>query len=109
MAVGRVDENKNHELLIRAFAQIAEEFPEYQLIIYGEGELREKLRLLSGELQLSERILLPGSIANVADAIYRSRIFVLSSNTEGVPNTLIEAMLNGTHRGLHGLSLRGAR
>ena len=95
VAVGRVDENKNHELLIRAFAQIAEEFPEYQLIIYGEGELREKLRLLSGELQLSERILLPGSIANVADAIYRSRIFVLSSNTEGVPNTLIEAMLMG--------------
>lgn len=95
VAVGRVDENKNHELLIRAFAGIAQEFPDYKLIIYGEGDLRKRLEKLAKELGLSDRVLLPGSIANVADAIYRSRVFVLSSNSEGVPNTLIEAMLMG--------------
>lgn len=95
VAVGRVDENKNHEMLIRAFAEIAEEFPFYQLIIYGEGESRERLIALIKEMKLSDRILLPGSIANVADAIYKTRVFVLPSNTEGVPNTLIEAMLMG--------------
>lgn len=95
VAVGRVDENKNHEMLIRAFAEIAEEFPFYQLIIYGEGESRERLIALTKEMKLSDRILLPGSIANVADAIYKTRVFVLPSNTEGVPNTLIEAMLMG--------------
>lgn len=95
VAVGRVDENKNHELLIRAFAGIAQEFPDHRLIIYGEGECREKFLQLTGELGLSDRILLPGSISNVAEAIEKAGIFVLSSNTEGVPNTLIEAMLMG--------------
>lgn len=95
VAVGRVDENKNHEMLIRAFAEIAEEFPEYRLIIYGEGEKRKELIELTEKLSLSERIFLPGSVTDVADLIYKTRVFVLSSNTEGVPNTLIEAMLMG--------------
>lgn len=95
VAVGRIDENKNHEMLIRAFAGIAEEFPDYQLIIYGEGDCRNKLIKLSKELGYEDRILLPGSIDNVADRIYKTRVFVLSSNTEGVPNTLLEAMLMG--------------
>lgn len=95
VAVGRVDANKNHEMLIRAFAQIAEEFPAYRLIIYGEGELRPCLLDLIKELNLTDRILMPGSIDNVADVIYKSAIFVLPSNTEGTPNTLIEAMIMG--------------
>ncbi|MGN0377058.1 MAG: glycosyltransferase [Suilimivivens sp.] len=95
VAVGRVDENKNHEMIIRAFAQIAEEFPEYKLIIYGDGESRSKLIQLTHELKLQDRVLLPGSIDDVADTIYKAGVFVLSSNTEGVPNTLIEAMLMG--------------
>ena len=95
VAVGRIDANKNHEMLIRAFNEIANEFPEYQLIIYGEGELRKELTDLVEKLGMSERISLPGSIDQVADRIYKTRVFVLTSNTEGVPNTLIEAMLMG--------------
>ena len=95
VAVGRIDENKNHEMLIRAFAQLADEFPEYKLIIYGEGDKRSGLINLTKELNLSERISLPGNVDNVVDAIYKTRVFVLSSNTEGMPNTLIEAMLLG--------------
>lgn len=94
-AVGRIDDNKNHEMIIRAFAGIAEEFPEYKLIIYGEGDKRKNLIGLTENLKLQDRISLPGSIDNVADAIYKASVFVLSSNTEGVPNTLIEAMLMG--------------
>lgn len=95
IAVGRVDDNKNHEMLIYAFAQLAEEFPEYKLIIYGEGESRKRLIDLTRELKLQERALLPGSIDNVAEVIYKAGVYALSSNTEGVPNTLIEAMLLG--------------
>lgn len=95
VAVGRVDENKNHEMLIRAFAQIADEFPDHRLIIYGDGELRPHLLDLIKELKLTDRILMPGSIDNVADVIYKSEVFVLPSNTEGTPNTLIEAMIMG--------------
>lgn len=95
VAVGRVDENKNHEMLIRAFAGIADEFPEYRLIIYGDGDKRSDLLELTRELKLEDRISLPGNTDNVADAIYKTRVFVLSSNTEGMPNTLIEAMILG--------------
>ena len=95
VAVGRVDENKNHEMLIRAFANIADEFPDYKVVIYGEGDCRQKLIRLANEFNLSERVLLPGSIEKVADAIYKTRVFVLTSNSEGVPNTLIEAMTMG--------------
>lgn len=95
VAVGRIDENKNHEMLIKAFSGIAQEFPDYKLIIYGEGECRERLIKMAEELGYEDRILLPGSIDHVADAIYKTRVFVLPSNSEGVPNTLIEAMLMG--------------
>ena len=95
VAVGRIDENKNHEMLIKAFAGIAEEFPDYKLIIYGDGECRDRLIKMTEELGYADRILLPGSVDHVAEAIYRTRVFVLPSNTEGVPNTLIEAMLMG--------------
>lgn len=95
VAVGRIDENKNHELLIRAFYGIAREFPDYRLIIYGEGEKRKELQKLAEELSLKERILLPGNADDIAELIYKARAFVLPSHTEGMPNTLIEAMLLG--------------
>lgn len=95
VSVGRVDANKNHEMLVKAFAEIAEEFSEYKLIVYGEGDCRDKLKKQAQELGLKERILFPGSVRHVEDAIYKARVFVLPSNTEGVPNTLVEAMLMG--------------
>lgn len=95
VAVGRIDENKNHELLMKAFAGIAEDFPGYRLIIYGEGEKRKELQGLSEKMGMKGKILLPGNVDNVAELIYKTRVFVLPSNTEGMPNTLIEAMLMG--------------
>lgn len=95
VAVGRVDENKNHMLLIQAFANIAMQFPEYSLYIYGDGESREKLIQWVLEHELSHRIHLPGSVDHIEDMIDKASVYVLSSNTEGVPNTLIEAMLLG--------------
>ena len=95
VAVGRVDANKNHEMLIRAFAHIASDFPEYKLIIYGEGELRQSLIQLTHELKLKERIMLPGSVTDVAGSIYKASAFALTSYSEGMPNTLLEAMALG--------------
>lgn len=94
-AVGRMDANKNHEMILRAFAALAADFPEVRLVIYGNGECREPLIKLSEQLGLSERISLPGAVSDVADKIYRSSVFVLSSYSEGMPNTLIEAMCMG--------------
>lgn len=95
VAVGRVDANKNHEMAIRAFAEIAPRYPEYELVIYGEGELRPQLIQLAGSLGLGERIHLPGAVTDVPNVIYKASIFVLCSYTEGMPNTLLEAMSLG--------------
>lgn len=95
ISVGRLDENKNQQMIIRAFAGLADRYPEYRLILYGEGELREALTTKVSELGLLERISLPGAISDVAGMIEKAGIFVLSSNTEGMPNALIEAMALG--------------
>lgn len=95
VAAGRLDENKNHAMLIHAFGKIAEEYPAMQLIIYGEGDLREKLEGLVSEKGLNGRISMPGSVDDVADRICRARIFALTSDTEGMPNSVMEAMALG--------------
>lgn len=95
VSVGRVDENKNHELIIDAFANIAKDYPDYQLVIYGDGDLRQPLINKVNEMGLSSQIKLPGRISNVAEHIKKATVFVLSSNTEGSPNVLIEAMMLG--------------
>lgn len=95
VAAGRLDDNKNHAMLIHAFSRIADEYPEMRLVIYGEGALRKRLMELVHEKGLEERISLPGSIDNVAEMVGRARIFVLTSNTEGMPNSVIEAMVLG--------------
>lgn len=95
VTVGRMDENKNQQLLIRAFAKIADQYPEYQLILYGKGEKEEALRTLTRELRLEDRIEFPGVINDVPEKIKKAGVFVLPSYTEGMPNALIEAMIIG--------------
>lgn len=95
VAVGRVDENKNQRMAIRAFSQIADRFPDSRLTIYGEGELRQQLLKEIRQLGMEDRIFMPGAVTDVPERIERAYAFVLTSFTEGMPNTLIEAMSLG--------------
>lgn len=95
VSVGRMDRNKNHKLIIDAFCKIAGEFPEIHLILYGDGEEREGLIEYVKKTKYQEQIFLPGMIRNVKKRIEKSKIFVLSSNTEGMPNSLMEALALG--------------
>lgn len=95
VAVGRLDANKNHEMMIRAFAALSDKYPEYTLTIYGEGELRRFLENLTEQLNISERVLMPGVIPDVASQIERAALFLLTSYSEGVSNALIEALASG--------------
>ena len=95
VSVGRLDANKNHEMMIRAFAALADRYPEYTLTIYGEGELREALQNLISSFGLENRIFLPGVIPDVADQIEKAALFLLTSYSEGISNALIEAMALG--------------
>ena len=95
VSVGRLMPQKNQQMLVRAFAQLHQEFPEYKLVIYGEGPARTELELLIDQLGMAEHILLPGSEKNVFPKIAPAKLFVLSSNYEGMPNALAEAMCLG--------------
>jgi glycosyltransferase involved in cell wall biosynthesis len=95
VSVGRLDANKNPELLVRAFAGVSREFPGYRLHLYGDGPQKEKLQSLVKELGVSQRVVFEGVSDHIADKIWKAEIFVLCSNIEGMPNSLIEAMSLG--------------
>lgn len=95
VAVGRMDANKNHEMMIRAFALLADRYPEHTLTIYGDGELRKPLEKLTEQLGVSERVFFPGVIPDVAKQIEKAELFLLTSYSEGVSNALIEALATG--------------
>lgn len=95
VSVGRLEAQKNQKLLIDAFELIASDFPEYQLTIYGEGSLRKELEEYIKAKGLQERVFLPGNKNNIQEHIKDASLFVLSSDYEGIPNALIEAMAIG--------------
>lgn len=92
---GRLTRQKNHKLLIDAFNEIHKKYPKEKLFIYGEGELRNELEGLISSLGLEDSVLLPGRIDNVEEKMQDAKIFVLSSDYEGLPNALMEAMAVG--------------
>lgn len=95
VSVGRLIPQKNHAILIDTFYNLSEDFCEYNLIIFGEGSERNSLETKIRELKLDGRVYLPGESNAVFENIYDSSLFVLSSNYEGLPNSLIEAMALG--------------
>ena len=95
VSVGRLEEQKNFELLIESFSKFHDIYSDSKLTIYGEGSLRNKLEKMIDALSLSNAVSLPGNQKNVIDLIVDKSIFVLSSNYEGMPNALMEAMSVG--------------
>lgn len=94
-AVGRLTEQKRFDVLIDAFAKIADRFSDYNLVIFGEGELRGELEAQCKRLGLQERVFLPGTNPQAVKLVNRTSAFVLSSDMEGMPNALMEAIAMG--------------
>lgn len=95
VSVGRFVAEKRYEVLIDAFKKVHEKHPEYKLVIYGDGPLREKYQKVIEIYNLGCDVSMPGYINNPMEAIKDAGIFVLSSLHEGFPNTLIEALALG--------------
>ena len=93
--VGRLHPQKNQKLLIEAFSKIASTFTEYSLDIYGDGALKDELQKQIDDLGLTERVHLNASRKDVWQCIYTASLFVLTSDYEGMPNALMEAMALG--------------
>lgn len=95
VGAGRMNAQKNFGLLIRSFANVAKDFPEYNLKIFGDGSLIQSHKELAESLGIGNRVEFPGYVNNIGEQIKDASLFVLSSNYEGMPNALMEAMALG--------------
>lgn len=94
-AVGRLTRQKGFDMLIAAFARIADHHRDWTLVIWGEGEDRAALERQIAAAGLAGRILLPGAIGRPEAWVAAASAFVLSSRYEGFPNVVAEAMAGG--------------
>ena len=92
MAAGRLVKSKNFDMLIRAFAASG---GGHRLVIAGEGGERDALLATAQACGVAGRVLLPGFVDNPYALMRGAELFVLSSNAEGFPNALVEAMAVG--------------
>lgn len=93
VSVGRLDlRQKRQDVLIDAFNMLSPQYPEYILEIYGSGEDEMYIK---GLAKSNNRIKLMGKTNKVAEVIQNAAVFVLSSDFEGIPNALLEAMSIG--------------
>lgn len=96
-SVGRLDtfKQKRQDLLLKAFRKILSEHPNYILNLYGDGDGRRKLELLAENLGIKDNVFFHGKISNVTEELLKNEIYVLTSDFEGIPNSLMEAMALG--------------
>lgn len=101
--VGRMVEKKGAEMLIKAFKQVQQVYPNTKLCLIGEGELKNKLQQLSKKMHLEQHIEFKGALTHsqVVEQLEQAHIFCLpsmkdrSGNQEGIPNAIKEAMACG--------------
>jgi glycosyltransferase involved in cell wall biosynthesis len=95
ITVGRLAREKNYEALIEAFSRLAPQHPDWSVRIFGDGPMRDPLQEQIDRCGLTGRVLLMGTTNDVESALLDSSIFALSSESEGLPLVLVEAMACG--------------
>lgn len=93
--IGRFSEQKNHNMIIHSYKKVLEVIPNCKLILIGSGELEENIRKLVLSLKIDDKVEFKGVISDVFTYLHKADIFILPSNYEGMPMTLIEAMGTG--------------
>lgn len=95
VTVGRLHPTKRHRLLIEICKPVLEQFPKYQLHIYGEGPLLEEIKSQISRTGLCDKVILKGQQNDIPEILSQSTAFVLCSSSEGQPNALLEALASG--------------
>ncbi len=95
VTAGRLARQKNHRLLMESFRDVVALYPQYELWIYGEGDLLEELTAFGKTIGVEDRVFFPGNSPDVHREMADAEMFVLSSDFEGLSNALMEAMMMG--------------
>lgn len=94
-AMGRLVRQKGFDLLLDAFGGLAAEFPDWNIVVWGEGSERAALENQRDRMGLTNRVIFKGHTQHPDKAFIEADIFVLPSRWEGFPNVLMEAMASG--------------
>ncbi|MCL2051453.1 MAG: glycosyltransferase [Lachnospiraceae bacterium] len=92
---GRLETVKNIPLLLKSFKIFIQEHPEYNLHIYGTGSLERELKELASSLNIVDNVVWHGFTQNVVNEIVDSGMYILSSDHEGLSNSMLEALAMG--------------
>lgn len=95
VSVGRLVDQKRYDRLVDAFVTVADRHPDWRLRIFGDGPNEDQLRAQITRLGLSDHVELMGPTDRVEDELLNSSVFALSSEFEGLPLVLAEAMACG--------------
>lgn len=95
VSIGRLNLQKNYELLIDAFSLFSQKHTDYKLEIYGQGELELTLKDKVCNLGIEDKVIFEGFRNDVHEQIVDAAMFVMSSDYEGLSNALLEAMAMG--------------
>ena len=95
ICMARFTEEKGVDILLDAFAQLAPDLPDWELVVLGDGPLRSELEAQRSRLGLDERVRLPGRTQAPHDRLREADLYVLPSRREGFPLALAEAMACG--------------
>lgn len=95
VATGRLNNQKNYPMMIRAFVRFLEKYPDEKLCIYGSGHLEEELQALIKAYKAENNVFLKGSSNDIPGVLAQAKGFILTSDFEGMPNGLLEAIAMG--------------
>ena len=93
--VARLDKQKDHVTVIKAFREINKKYKNWEIIFAGDGPLKEELEKIVVSYGLSKNIKFLGFVSNINDLLEQSDVFILASHWEGFPITIVEAISYG--------------
>ena len=93
LSVGELNENKNHEIIIKILSKLDNK--DFIYLICGKGELKEYLQNLAKELGIGDKVKLLGYRTDVLEICKIADLFIFPSQREGLPVSLIEALASG--------------